>query len=520
MKIPPVWVLTLCLPVAVAASPLKKDVNRDGFLDQADVRALARMVAGLDPVDLAFDQDGDNALTLDDVNILLDAVPPTPMTNAPMATPTPRTTPISEQDIGGMVFYAVQRKTTGQCVVVAGDEGLSPGDTVYGAFPTFRQAQYQVVSRCNQGPEAPAARVEVPKAPDPGQSVSPILAIPRYDDDEATRDIFVINLENGRASVIDRVKRTPLEIRSRPFPHNVFNAIGRSTGLPAHNVQVLAGPIRNANGAVHAILLVDTTTGAMAYVTGLGDDPSKARLKRISHFPAQGMADPDGYFAMAMRQDSSGKTVGAYLYHGTTGRCALFKGVGDLRTDITATPITSLPTTGGSVSSMELHGGNEATTHFLLIDNENGMLLLVGGVEQRAAQLTAQTLRYNLVSTFPTDAPVVTPIRFVPVPIATRSGSIDSALVIDVASGAMTVLKDLSKPSKVRLVSVSRSVYGLLPANVGRPRTLTAVPKVSDKGTTRGAWLFDSATDTILFLNGLQDPKNMVVRVVEAGGDG
>ena len=49
---------------------------------------------------------------------------------------------------GGITFFALRRKTTGECVVVSGVEGISPGDTVYGAFPDFGQAQEAVTSNC------------------------------------------------------------------------------------------------------------------------------------------------------------------------------------------------------------------------------------------------------------------------------------------------------------------------------------------------------------------------------------
>ncbi|MEN8163293.1 MAG: NPCBM/NEW2 domain-containing protein [Acidobacteriota bacterium] len=347
--------------------------------------------------------------------------------------------------------------------------------------------------------------------------VSPTLTIPVFDSGDTTKAIFVINSENGRARVIDHLRRTSAEVRERPFHDNVFNALGRPLDLPAHNSQLLAGPIRKGNGAVHALLLVDTTTGAMGYITGLGDDPSKARLKRISGLPAQDMAGPDGNFSLIMRRNASGETVGAYLFRGTTGRCVYFRDLEKLPTHIDPTPTSSLPAIDGPVSSLALQGGSDATTHFLLIDNEGGALFLVGGVKRKAAQLTVQPIPSNLVSSFPTETPVAAPIRFVPIPITTRSGATDSALILDVAGGAMAILEHLTEPSKTRLIGVNRSIYGLLPADVGSPRSITAVPKINDTGTTVGAWLFDSASDTILFLANLDHPNQLELRTVRVG---
>ena len=678
MKKLTVCCLALSMPLTSMAA--NRDVNRDGRIDQDDVTALARMVAGLDPVDLRYDQDGDNTLTLEDVNHLLDAIPAEAGPGAGIQTPATIQSPASPQSVGGLAFYAIRQKNTGQCVVVAGGEGISPGDTVYGVSPSFGEAQDLLTSQCSQGAAASAATNKISGLPlsndrlyrpdetimrgkwgtakhiaedahlksklkeggfviedgffvapghggdteilwshdgseetlsgaatvidcidycgrvgsveffvrgdgrdlwasglvrhnDPARSfsvslngirevrlvindgsngvdedwggwlnlkigapgaaatttavanavalpsatdtVSSTLAIPIFEGDDTTKAIFVIDTENGQAKVIDRLRRTSAEVRSRPFHDNIFNTVGRSLGLPAGSVQILAGPIRKGNGAVHALLLVDTTTGAMGYITGLGDDPTDARLKKIPDLPGRDLASPDGNFSLVMRRDGSGATVGAYLVHGTTGRCAYFRDLEDLNTNIAATPTSSLPATEGNVSALALLGGSDATTHFLLIDNEKGTLSLVSGVKRKAAQLTVQTLHRNLVSSFPTETPVSTPVRFVPVPITTRSGSTDSALIIDVASGAMALLEHLTEPSKVRLIGVNRSIYGLLPANVGSPRSITAVPKIDDTGTTVGAWLFDSASAEILFLNNLQDPNNLEIRVVQ-----
>lgn len=680
MKKLTVCCLALILPMTLIAAD--RDVNRDGRTNQADVTALARMVAGLDPVDLRFDQNGDHVLNLDDVNHLLDAIPPD--SGAGIQAPDTGQGPASNQTTGNIAFYAIRQKNTGQCAVVAGGEGISPGDTVFGVFPSFPEAQNLLTNRCGPGNQTTPTTHVPPGLPlsndrlyrpdetitrgkwgtathinedanlkkkvnerglviedgffvapgvggpteilwshdgsdlmfsgvatvidcidycggagsieffvrgdgrdlwtsgmvrqaDParpfslslsgirdirlvitnggnggdedwggwfnlkigstgtpgaattaglstginaGVTGSPKLAIPRYDYHDATRGIFVIDLKNGHASMVDRVKTTSLEIRSRPFPYNVFTALGRSLAQPALNGQILAGPIHKGNGEVHAVLLVDTTTGAMAYVTEMDGELTKFRIKRFSNLPAEHLADSDGNFALVMRREASGKTVAAYLYHGTTGQCALFNGLDDLATDITGMPTTSLPTTVGNVSSVALQGGSDATTHFLLIDNENGKMSLVGGVKRKPTQLTVKTLSRNLVSSFPKDTPVATPIRFVPVAVTTRSGSTNGALILDVASGSMAILEHLTEPSKLRLVGVNHSIYGLLPANVGQARSISAVPKVDDSGVTVGVWFFDNASEKILFLNDLQNSNNLKLREVEIGGGG
>ena len=150
-----VFCLALGLPLIAQAAD--RDVNRDGRLDQADVTALGRMVAGLDPVDLSHDQNGDGVLTLEDVNLLLDAIPPDSMTQS-TAQNTAAIGAVGSSSTGGtMAFYALRQKATDQCVVVAGEQGISPGDTIYGVFTSFGEAQGLLDSRCNQGSATPAA---------------------------------------------------------------------------------------------------------------------------------------------------------------------------------------------------------------------------------------------------------------------------------------------------------------------------------------------------------------------------
>jgi len=674
MKKLAVCCLALTLPLSLIAAD--RDVNRDGWINQADVTALARMVAGIDPVDLRYDQDGDGALTLEDVNHVLDATAQGPISSS-TTTATPHTPPPS-QSTGGMDFYAVRQKGTGQCVVVVGNEGISPGDTLFGVFPSFPEAQDLLTSRCNQGPATPTSTNIVSGLPlstdrlyrpdktitrgkwgtathiggdanlkskvnergfvvedgffvapghggdteilwshdgsettlsgaatvidcidycgragsieffirgdgrdlwagglvrqgDPARTFSvslsgihevrlvitdggngvdedwggwlnlkvgapgappaaatappslgrttqgafpPILAIPKFDNDDSTRGIFSIELESGKGTLINRVRKTPLDVQIHPMRHNFFQAIGRRPGQSALQGQILIGPIRKGGGRVHALLIVDTTTGKMGYLTDLDDDPARGKLKMIDGAPAQAMATEDGNYALVMRRSGSGKTLGAYLYHGTTGRCRIFKDIGNLSSAITSSPTTTLPKIDAGVSSLEIQAGSDATSNVLLIDPSSGTLYLIGDIEHKPTQLTVRTLSLNIVEAFPQRPKVLSPQRFLPIPITDRSGATSSALIVDVGSGALALLDNIRKPSKIRMIGIKGSIYDVLKEDVGRPRTITAVPKIDDTGATEAAWLFDSATGTILFINNLQDPGNLVLRLV------
>jgi hypothetical protein len=672
-----IFCLALGLPLIAQAAD--RDVNRDGRLDQADVTALGRMVAGLDPVDLSHDQNGDGVLTLEDVNLLLDAIPPDSMTQSTAQNSAAIGAVGSSSTGGTMAFYALRQKATGQCVVVAGEQGISPGDTIYGVFTSFGEAQGLLDSRCNQGSATPAATNFQPGLPlstdrlyrpdkiitrgkwgtaahigedpafkrklrepglviddgfftcpghggdseilwshdgsalalsgvatvidcidycggagsvkftirgdgrelwssglvrhgtpprtfsvsldgihelrliindggngvdedwggwlnlkignagspqpamasiassngtSPEDTFPPILAIPKFDDDDSIRDIFSFALETGRGTLLKRVRKSPLDIRALPMRHNLFQAIGRAPGQAARDGQVLVGPIRTGSGRVHALLVVDTTTGKMGYLTDLDDDPAVGTLRMIDGAPAQSIASDDGNYTMVMRRTGSGKTLDAYLFHGTTGRCQIFMGVGNLKTTISARSTIAMPKISSGISSLPIQGGNDATSSALLIDPSTGALHLVGSIEHKPAQLTVRTLSLNLTSAFRKNPKVASTRRFVPVPITDRSGATTSALIVDVGTGTLALLDNVDNPSRIRPIGLKGSIYDVLPENVERPRTITAVPKINDSGITKAAWLFDSASGDIVFVKHLQDPQDLELRKV------
>lgn len=503
------------LGLALSSTAADHDVNRDGRIDQADVAALARMVAGLDPVDLRYDFDGNGVLTLDDVEILVDATaaPPTP-------TPAPAATRHANSAAGSLSFYALQRKADGECVVVAGAEGIAPGDTVLGVSPTFPEAQGTAQTACGTaapGP-GPATSPQVPPSTTHGTEIKAngptILAVPIFDSDDTTRGMLVVDGGSGRTTVIDRARRTSAEVRERPFRDNLFNAVDRPFDRSARAGHLLTGPVRSKNGAVNAVLVVDTTTGAAGYIHGLKDDPTRGRIRKVSNRPVESIAEPDGNFTMVMRRDRSGETVGAYVIHGPSGRGLYLRDIDDLPTSLTVSPVSGLPKTTGAVSGMAVQSDSEATARILLVDQLQGTLHLIEGLQKRAGQVTSRALPTNVVSTFPTDGSVAAAIRFVTVPITTDSGSTDSALILDVASGGMALLEHLRKPSKIRLIGVNRSMYGLLPVQVDGPRSIAAVPKIDESGATVGAWIFDSASDNAVFLANLDQPHSIELRPV------
>ena len=151
----------------------------------------------------------------------------------------------------------------------------------------------------------------------------------------------------------------------------------------------------------------------------------------------------------------------------------------------------------------------------LLIDPVNGSMRHIGFNKGKVWQFQVSTLKPNLFDVFPREAAVQTPHRFVVVPITSGSGATVRALIVDVGSGAIAVLDSVRNPKKLSLKSSNQNIYLRLRRDVARPRVVTAVPKLASSGATEGAWLFDSVTGNILFLDGLADPGKMRIMKVE-----
>ncbi|MCP4895332.1 MAG: hypothetical protein GY906_00015, partial [bacterium] len=449
---------------------------------------------------------------------------PEPPTPAPAATKPKTQQAASPQAIAtsGLTFFAVRQKASGQCVVVAGAEGISAGDTIFGSFPTYAEAQVAMIESCQGGgvaaPVTPPGQTQQ-STPTAAQSssefVAPVLALPKYDNDDSTKGIFFFNLDTGNAFFIDKVKTSPLSVRSRTLNQNIFRALGRKRGSPAGPGEIQVGEIRGSDGNVKGIMLVDSTTGAVAHITGLESKSYAGRLQPVTAKPAQGLATDDGNYALIMRRDGSGRTEGAYLYHGTTGKAIYFADIHKMRASQSVRATTPLPRMDGRISALALESGSEATTGILLVDNESGNVFHVGDMEKHPEQLTSTPNKINLLSTFPASPDVRSPQRFVLIPVASGSGATDEVLIVDVGSGQMAVLKDVRKPDKMRIQRSNQSIYRYLPKNVSRPRVIAAVPKVKGTGATEGAWLFDSASGEVLFLDNLDNLIRLSIHRVD-----
>jgi len=503
--------LLLGAALPAIAEATQRDVNSDGLVDDADVRALARMVTGLDPVDLRFDQNGDSVMDLEDVNLLLDSIPAEGNGRIPSSSASRENTP-RPAITGSGRFYALRRKVGGQCLVVVGEEGMEPGDTVFGAFNTFEEAQYQVVSRCNQNGEN-RSTVSAPLPPPPiTPKTSEILAVSISDNGRTTSGIYAFNILTGEGFFLDRLEKKPYQPRKRAMRHGLFEILGTSPSPPPVSGQILMGKIQKNGGKTRALLFVDTRSGKMVYLKGLDVDPTGGRIRQLPGTPAQMMASPDGNYLLLMRSNGSGKTLGAYLYHGTTGECRIFRDIGSLPSNLQSIRTTSLPRISSGLAGCTLQSNDGSTDGFLLLDGSGGRITLVEGVHHEATRFKLKTLSPNLSRSFPVNSQTSASRPFVAVPINDRSEKTSAVLIIQTSSGGLAILRDLGKPSKAHLVGLGRSLHDAVETGSGAISYLTAIPRIDDGAQTKGAWIFSGRGLDALFINGLQKGRNIGVR--------
>lgn len=491
-----------------------RDVNQDGVVDQGDVRALGRMVAGLDPADLRFDQNGDHALTLDDVNLLLEGIPSSgdsTMNSSKTAGESPqRDVEVPTSATKGLVFYALRKKPTGHCVVVAGEEGISPGDTVLGAFSTFQQAQYEVVSRCDQRGQT-GRPTPKPEVPTPVVEQKPgILTVQATARGGVTKGVYLFDLRDGTGFYFDDIGDRAYKVRKRKLRSSLFEAVGRT--IPASAGEILAGPICGRGGELQAILVVEPGTGNMGYLAGLDVAPIGGRPVRIAGRPASDLAGAGGHYALIMRRKGSGKTLGAYLIRTSTGEGSIFRDISEQPVSLRSSATSSLPSIEGPVSTCAILNSSEETSGFLMLDMGAGALYVVRGVDHEPTRLQAKRLGSNLLQAFPRAQNQWIEQRFYPIPVHDASGATKSILIVDSESGGLAMLEDFLEQG--RFIGLNRNLYDVASLGKKAPGMIAGAPRIDTSGKTKGAWIFESSSSEILYLRGLQNSSELKIQRV------
>ena len=335
------------------------------------------------------------------------------------------------------------------------------------------------------------------------------MALPQYGDNGSADSLFYVDLGNGRVELLDQLRRNPDSGRREAVSTNLFSEIGRAVDQVAGFGELFLGPIQAADGSVRSALLVEASTGYTLYFDQLGKGGGLGRATTMIKRGFEPIASTDGNFVLLMQRGSSGKTEGAYLYHGTTGAAMHLGKVDELEIDPPTRKIDGLPAVKGWVSATSILASEE-TVSYVVIDNADGQVMFF---DSAAGRLTARSSNIAMQSLLLAEKYNPATHRFVPVPLQDSDSTTYAVLIVDVGTGILALLEDLRRPTQklgVLPVNLYSAVRGGLKTDVNR--WLTAVPANDASGETRGVWVRDSATGIIVYVEAPGQPGQTKVR--------
>ncbi|MCG8458013.1 MAG: hypothetical protein MI919_17185, partial [Holophagales bacterium] len=342
------------------------------------------------------------------------------------------------------------------------------------------------------------------------QAVDPYLALSRTSSGPTSSEFFFFRLGGGSGSRASGLRRNPDEIEVRRLESNLFRQIGRATDQAAQVGEIFLEPILESDGAARSALFVETSTGYTVYFSELGRGGKLGEMITLLGRPFGPLAAADGNFALLPRRSGSGRTEGAYLYHATTGRGLYLGGLQELEIDPPVSATVPLPSLGGKVTAVSLTSSEE-TTGFLLIDHADGkvgILELTGG---RPEQLEYRETQTRITPSFASESLNPSPRRYSAIPIQDGEDSTLGVLVVDVGSGQMGYLTDLSS-GEPQIAVFPQKIYEFLPTGVAEtPRSFELVAHRESR-RTRGFWLLDSLTAAILYVSSPTNPAELTIR--------
>lgn len=342
----------------------------------------------------------------------------------------------------------------------------------------------------------------------------PTIAV-AFDEALRTSDALIyFRLDDGRGAMLDRLRREPARARVNRTDDNLFQAIGRGREHPAVPGELLGLPLRGRSGKTEHLLLVETSTGYVAYFEKITKNRPLGTIRTTLGRPFEDLAEGDGRFILVGRRGGNGRTDDALLYHASSGRARLLREVFEMPLEPEIQTVSGLPRLEGEVAATAIDGANGRTLAYLFVDGAEGAL------HQATVAATGEVsgvrrLSLALFDVFPQATPAPASPRFVTVPINRDDGATTRVLVIDIGSGTLGWLGNVDQGTPT-LTALDLDLTRFLTAP-GAPavRSLEAVPRFFGGSDTLGAWLVDGRARQILYLDGFSDPRALRIAPVD-----
>jgi len=466
-------VASLLVASTVPAGPPPKDLNGDGRVDLADVRLLARMVAGLDPANPAFDQNGDGRITMDDVEILTESADMEsgngPAVAAPVAAPSgsPGAAPRASAPASAVPqFLVVRQASDGRVVVVVGEEGVRPGDRILSVHATLAEATAERNRLAGAGPAvaAPPPRPAV-NAPPP-QFAGSLSAESAPAVSELVGTVDLVGFEPGRALAVVQGRREGW----------VVSEVGRSgrVSLVRCDLGELArlgdpvtppAPYFGPGGRGDALFVFLPFRGDGRILKGIGR--GAVRPVRITMVPT--LQGRSGGIVVVPRRGKHGETTAVYLYHWPSGTALYASGLATGSHRLKTRRLGRFPVTAAEPVIVPVLGRAGATRSFTVLDPGSGGVRCVLNVRPHPANPRPVSVAADLSSL--ASPGIAGALALAAAPLMGEDGRSSDALVVEGRGGRIAVLEHHDDPARLRLRVLGGTLDGVLPASEG-PRRL------------------------------------------------
>ncbi|MEM9558569.1 MAG: hypothetical protein AAGC60_30230 [Acidobacteriota bacterium] len=335
------------------------------------------------------------------------------------------------------------------------------------------------------------------------------LVLPRYQSGGGADEMLYFDLGSGNGYHADSLRREPERIRVERVDQNLFDLIGRPRDQPARVGEIFLHPLYAPNGSVRSALFVESSTGYVAYFEEIGRRGTLDTMKTLISRPFESLATEDGNYALLGRRSSSGETIGAYLYHATTGRASYVGALDELDIDPPTTSIDGLPAFDGRVAAAPVLD-DEETIAYAVVDGGSGRFFYLDLERGRTSALRERTTELDLVAAFASDDELQpTARRFVLAPIVDADATTQAILVVDAATGGLGLIEEL-EAARPFLRVLPRNLYDVLrDGSSTEPRALSIVVGGAANGATDGLWLLDNLTGGIVYLSNPTEPSDL-----------
>ncbi len=350
-------------------------------------------------------------------------------------------------------------------------------------------------------------------------SLIPPATVAAFTRDDALRppdNLISFRLDDGSGFQLNRLRRDPAQARSSRLNENLFTLIGRPSDQPSPPGDLFLAPLRQGDGAIRSAILVESSTGYVAYFPQLGKGSTLGEIRTTLGRPFESIASDDRNFVLFGRRAGNGRSTDVILYHATTGTALALADVSEFSAQPTMVPIRGLPSLGGPVSGLSIDGPGGRTIGYLVLDEESGEIHYAA-VDSDGRITGSQARTDGLYAVFPTEAEQAAEPRFLTAPITDEDGAVRHVLIVDSGTGQVAWLADVDgvdNPPRLRALTLDLRRF-LDTRQPDAVRSLALLPRRSGDGGTRGVWLLDARSRRTLLVDGLDSPAELRVSPVE-----